>query len=483
MATRQTNKKSTSRKTSNRKKSKSNSAGKSVFLGIGLIAVLIALISFGVMSITNSKEKEEVKTVTVIPAKKNNVDKKNENTKKDVAKKETVNKNIPVPNKNIKQEDKKEEVKNENISDLIRLVLFDHEISRSSVEERKLKNNKGKEIIYFDIVCDENMQKGLSNAISSILKKNGYKVDISKNKIVGISSRDEYNIILQLPKREVAQVKEQVATKDDKKVDSNVKTIDNKTQKDATIKTPKKQTSPKVEDNATKYPPLPPYTKKAVNFAILLDDGGNSAELAKEYANMKYPVAVAVLPHLEHSRYTAEVAKKAGKTVFLHFPMAPKSYPNTDPGKGAVTPSMPEILIDGVVKENFESLGVKVDGFNNHMGSAITEDAHKMSQILSSSKKYTNRFIDSRTTAQTKAFEECMKAGFKCGENKLFLDNDNSVEAILAKIYEAALKAKDEGSIITIGHIRPNTLEALKIALPQLEKLNYHIVDIKNLVK
>ena len=231
-----------------------------------------------------------------------------------------------------------------------------------------------------------------------------------------------------------------------------------------------------------KYPPLPPYSKKQVKFAILLDDGGNSAELAKEYADIKYPVAVAVLPHLEHSRYTAEVAKKAGKTVFLHFPMAPKSYPNTDPGRGAVLPNMPELLISGVVKENFESLGIKVDGFNNHMGSAITEDAHKMSQILSASKKYTNRFVDSRTTAQTKAYEECKKAGYKCGENRLFLDNDNSVEAILAKIYEAAEKSRDDGSIIAIGHVRPNTLAALKIALPQLEKLNYHLVDIKKLI-
>ena len=56
------------------------------------------------------------------------------------------------------------------------------------------------------------------------------------------------------------------------------------------------------------------------------------------------------------------------------------------------------------------------------------------------------------------------------------------VEAILAKIYEAAEKSRDDGSIIAIGHVRPNTLAALKIALPQLEKLNYHLVDIKKLI-
>ena len=470
MAARQTNKRPACRKTTTRKKtSKSKSAGGGIFLGIGLIAVLIALISFSIMSITGSKEKEEPKTVTVIPAqKKAEAAKKEQKEQKE--QKQQAAKTVPVPKKEpVKKEEPKKEkeqetVSNENITDLIRLVLYDHEISRSSVKERKSKTSSGRDITYFDITCDENMQRGINSAISSILRKHGYKVESAQNKIVGISKKDEFNIVLKAPKKEVVKKEEpqkEVVKKQEKKEPVKEK--------------------PQVAE-AVKYPPLPPYSKKQVKFAILLDDGGNSAELAKEYAEIKYPVAVAVLPHLEHSSFTAQIAKKAGKTVFLHFPMAPKSYPNTDPGRGAVLPNMPELLIAGVVKENFESLGVSVDGFNNHMGSAITEDAHKMAQVLSASKTYTNRFVDSRTTAQTKAYEECRKAGYKCGENRMFLDNDNSVEAILAKIYEAAEKARDDGSIIAIGHIRPNTLAALKIALPQLEKLNYHLVDIKTLI-
>ena len=436
MAARQTNKRPAGRKTTTRKKtSKSKSAGGGIFLGIGLIAVLIALISFSIMSITGSKEKEEPKTVTVIPAqKKAEAAKKEQKEQKE--QKQQAAKTVPVPKKEpVKKEEPKKEkeqetVSNENITDLIRLVLYDHEISRSSVKERKSKTSSGRDITYFDITCDENMQRGINSAISSILRKHGYKVESAQNKIVGISKKDEFNIVLKAPKKEVVQKEE------------HKKEVLKKQEKKEPVKE-----KPQVAE-AVKYPPLPPYSKKQVKFAILLDDGGNSAELAKEYAEIKYPVAVAVLPHLEHSSFTAQIAKKAGKTVFLHFPMAPKSYPNTDPGRGAVLPNMPELLIAGVVKENFESLGVSVDGFNNHMGSAITEDAHKMAQVLSASKTYTNRFVDSRTTAQTKAYEECRKAGYKCGENRMFLDNDNSVEAILAKIYEAAEKARDDGSII-----------------------------------
>ena len=387
MAARQTNKRPAGRKTTTRKKtSKSKSAGGGIFLGVGLIAVLIALISFSIMSITGSKEKEEPKTVTVIPAqKKAEAAKKEQKEQKE--QKQQAAKTVPVPKKELvkKEEPKKEKeqetVSNENITDLIRLVLYDHEISRSSVKERKSKTSSGKDITYFDITCDENMQRGINSAISSILRKHGYKVESAQNKVVGISKKDEFNIVLKAPKKEVVKKEEpqkEVVKKQEKKEPVKEK--------------------PQVAE-AVKYPPLPPYSKKQVKFAILLDDGGNSAELAKEYAEIKYPVAVAVLPHLEHSSLTAQIAKKAGKTVFLHFPMAPKSYPNTDPGRGAVLPNMPELLIAGVVKENFESLGVSVDGFNNHMGSAITEDAHKMAQVLSASKTYTNRFVDSRTTA------------------------------------------------------------------------------------
>lgn len=472
---RQTNRRSTGRKTTRSKSSKSKSASRGAFLGIGLIALLIGLITISVMTITNDREKgsKEEKVVTIIPAKKKEEQKESTKVvsvpKKEEKKQEKEEKPKKEEKQVAKKEDKKEpakqqeeQVSNENIADLIRLVLYDHEISRSSVTERKKKNSAGKNVLYFEIVCDENMQRGVSSAISSLMRKKGYTVKSSNNQITASSKTDEYSIILKSPVKEVVKKQEDTAKPVEKKEKTQVS---------------------EIEKPKPKYPNLPAPAKKQVQFAILLDDGGNSLELAKEFAAIKYPVAIAVLPHLEYTKQTAQIAKKAGKTVFLHFPMAPKSYPNTDPGKGAVLPNMPQLIINGIVRENFENIGIEVDGFNNHMGSGITEDAVKMEQILLASKAYTNRFVDSRTTANTKAYAECKKAGYKCGENRLFIDNDNSVEAILAKIYEAAEKSRDDGSIIAIGHVRPNTLQALKIALPELEKRNYKLVSVTSLTK
>ena len=194
-------------------------------------------------------------------------------------------------------------------------------------------------------------------------------------------------------------------------------------------------------------------------------------------------MAIAILPHLQDTKESARICSAYGKTIFLHYPMQPKSYPNTDPGEGAALVSMPEILIDAVTKKNFEALGVHIDGFNNHMGSAITEDAAKMAQIFKTAKNYTDTFVDSRTTEKSVAYDECVKAGMRCGINRKFIDNDNDVNTIIEMIYEAAEIAKKDGEVLVIGHIRPKTLEALEIALPILENRRIAVVPLKTMVR
>ena len=129
-------------------------------------------------------------------------------------------------------------------------MLYDHEISRSSVKERQSKTSTGRQITYFDIVCDENMQRGVTSAIGSILRKHGYKVESAQNKVVGSSKKDEFNIVLKAPKKEPVKKeepkKEEVVKQEEKK-----KPVKEKQQ---VAETPK-------------YPPLPPYSKKQVKFA------------------------------------------------------------------------------------------------------------------------------------------------------------------------------------------------------------------------
>ena len=228
-------------------------------------------------------------------------------------------------------------------------------------------------------------------------------------------------------------------------------------------------------------PPVTPPAPKG-NIALLIDDCGSNLELARRLANFKVPVAMAILPHQIYSRQTAELARSRGKLVWLHYPMEPLSYPATDPGEGAALVNMPELLIEAVTIKNVENLG-KIDGINNHMGSAFTEDAVKMRQLLTSIAPYTNNFIDSNTSPRTMAYTVCREnTDFKCGLNKKFLDNENNAAYIRGKLLEAAESARTGGGIIVIGHLRHETISVLEEMIPRLEAEGISFVPVTRLM-
>ncbi len=436
------------RKTTTTKRRKNDTSNsKSIVLLVAILALLGVLIIVAANSLKSDKE--------LI---KNAKNKPNETPKKEVvAKNEAKAENtLPPPAKPIKENKKEETSKDEDITAVIRLILYDYEISRTSVRERKGKDDNGRVGYFYNIKTNADTAKRAKDTLSSVLKKKGYKVKTDNEKITAGTKKDYIEIAFSYPKQ-----------KDVAKKTSNKKSEEVKEKKDI-----------------VGLPTPPEPANRVVYMSILLDDGGNSYELAERFAKSKYPMAIAILPHLEHSKEAARVCSAYKKNIFLHYPMQPKNYPDIDSGDGSALVTMPEILIEAVTKRNFESFkGVHIDGFNNHMGSAITEDAVKMSQIFKYAKQYTDTFVDSRTTPKSVAYDECVKAGLRCGINKKFIDNDNDVNTIIKMIYEAAEVAKKDGEILVIGHIRQRTLEALDIALPILESRKIAIVPIKTLVR
>lgn len=219
----------------------------------------------------------------------------------------------------------------------------------------------------------------------------------------------------------------------------------------------------------------------APKLAVVIDDCGYSLSLAKRLAAIKYPVTFAILPHLPYDVETAEIARAAGKTVFLHFPMEPLSYPSIDPGKGAVLLNMPPSIIEVQAENNVKTIG-KIDGFNNHMGSAFTENSKKMEQVLSYMKKYTDTFLDSYTSGKTVAYDVCLELGMTCAQNKKFIDNENNEQYIRKKLMEAVDLAKKNGNTILIGHLKEETVGVLEKHLQDVERAGVRIVPVKELM-
>lgn len=222
---------------------------------------------------------------------------------------------------------------------------------------------------------------------------------------------------------------------------------------------------------------------KPNSIAFIIDDCGYSEDLAKELASIPYPITMAIIPHTKYASETAKIGKAASKTIFLHQPMQPVSYPKTDPGKGAILLNMPEKLIKASLESNVESIGSPIDGFNNHMGSALTQDAEKMQQVFKYIRPYTTTFVDSYTASGTVAFDECKSAGFRCGINRKFIDNESDYSYIRSKIIEGTEIARNDGYVIMIGHLRENTVHALKRIMPELQKAGYNLVSALELTE
>lgn len=231
---------------------------------------------------------------------------------------------------------------------------------------------------------------------------------------------------------------------------------------------------------AEKKPPVA-HNYGGAKIAFVIDDCGYSVPLAEKLGRVKYPLAMAIIPYTPHSRESAEIFRRLGKTVFLHQPMEPKSYPQNDPGKGAVLLNMPESLVEISLRKNVEDLGGKIDGFNNHMGSGLTESREKMQQVFTVMKSYTNFYVDSYTSPKTVAYDECLKAGMVCAINNKFIDNESDPAYIRGKIMDGVNLAKANGSIIMIGHLREATVNVLVEMLPELEAMGVDIVPVKEL--
>lgn len=195
---------------------------------------------------------------------------------------------------------------------------------------------------------------------------------------------------------------------------------------------------------------------KAVNGAtvvIVIDDAGRSVENVKRYAALPFPITIAVLPQLAHSRECAQISRNLGKEVILHQPMQSVNH-NLDPGPGKISVDMSFSEISSIIKKNLASLGPGVKGMNNHEGSEVTGDVLRIGAVLDACLENRIYFLDSRTTAQTKAPQAALERDMTIFEKAgPYIDNELSREKMLERLYETLRYANNHGHAIVIGHV------------------------------
>lgn len=244
---------------------------------------------------------------------------------------------------------------------------------------------------------------------------------------------------------------------------------------------------PPKEAREEEIPPAPAYDiPDAVNGAVLvfvIDDGGYSLQNLRRYTSLPFPIAVAVLPRLPGSKECADLVRKSGKEVMLHQPMQAQNL-SLSPGEGAILPDMSTIEVYNTVVENISEIG-PVAGMNNHEGSLITSDGVKMGAVMDAVYDAGIFFLDSRTTADTRAPAAALERGIEILERDVFIDDEVDRDKMLSQILRGLDIANRKGKAIMIGHVDKSAKilpDLLLDMYPSLTEKGFRIVFPSDLI-
>lgn len=205
----------------------------------------------------------------------------------------------------------------------------------------------------------------------------------------------------------------------------------------------------------------------APKVAIIIDDVGFDAELARAFLELKSPLTLSVLPTAPHAQAIAREAMGKGAEVLLHLPMEPRESNGEGPGSGALLARMGEAEFVETLNNHLSRIpGIK--GVNNHMGSLLTEREDKMGLLFRELKKRHLFFVDSRTTPQTVASKVAAEMKVPVASRSVFLDHELSAEAMKTQWDRFLEAAREQGQAVMIAHPHRETLLFLREHLPSL---------------
>lgn len=219
-----------------------------------------------------------------------------------------------------------------------------------------------------------------------------------------------------------------------------------------------------------------PPAKNGATIVIVIDDAGRSAENTKKYTDLPFPITIAVLPKLPQTEQCAQTVRNAGKELILHQPMQAMNL-NLNPGEGAIKEEMTRAEITATIRENIAELGPGVKGMNNHEGSLITANEVKIGIVLDTCMDMGIYFLDSRTTAETKAPQAALERDFEIFEKAgPYIDNDIDYDKMLVRLRETLDYANKHGKAIVIGHVDKSVKilpKLLSDAYPEMKAAGY----------
>lgn len=213
--------------------------------------------------------------------------------------------------------------------------------------------------------------------------------------------------------------------------------------------------------------------------SIVIDDLGDNSIIAKQLLSLPGKLTAAILPNTPHAKLISNFADSQGHDIIMHLPMEAFSRPDLL-GPGALFANMDRSTFSSTFDKDAASIP-NIIGFNNHMGSLLTEDKEKMHWLMDRAKSSNLFFLDSKTSEDSIAEYIALKQGVPTISRDVFLDHDKQKDALLSQFNLSKSIAKRKGRVVIICHPYPETLAFLQ---NHIESLNgeFELVGLSELL-
>jgi len=213
--------------------------------------------------------------------------------------------------------------------------------------------------------------------------------------------------------------------------------------------------------------------------SIIIDDLGNNLASGKRAIALPGPVTYAFLPHTPYATRLAQSAYQQGKEIMLHAPMS--NQHGRALGSGALTQRLSRAEFIRSLCQSIQTIP-HLHGVNNHMGSSLTREPLQMKWLMQELLQQKLYFVDSRTTADSVAWQVAELEQLPYAKRDIFLDHRKDSEAIAEQFHKLLEIARKRGYAIAIGHPYDETINYLSNVLPRLSAQQITLVPVSALI-
>lgn len=195
--------------------------------------------------------------------------------------------------------------------------------------------------------------------------------------------------------------------------------------------------------------------------SLVIDDLGYSLNYGKQAFELEGNHTYAIIPNSVYANKLSNIGKTHNKELIMHLPMQSSSH-QAQHEKNTLNVSMSETKLIEITQKFLDNMP-HIAGINNHMGSHLTKFDYFMRPVMETIYKHNPNlyFLDSRTSAQSTAYQIARKSGLNASKRNIFLDHSSAPSDIRYQFKSWLKKASLGHPAIAIAHPTKSTLSII----------------------